>query len=131
MGSAAKMALASCVGLCSLLAPACAQLPLDRDVTVLDDTTFPAAILEQQFVFVMFYAPWCPHCQDMMPRIEAVARVAKKHNINVMVAKLDADANHFISDKYSIKGFPRMKLFNKQEFVDYEYSKEPTATEIF
>jgi hypothetical protein len=67
----------------------------------------------------------------MMPRMEAVARVAKKHGINVLVAKLDADANHFISDKYNIKGFPRVKLFNKQEFVDYEYTKEPTATEIF
>jgi len=126
-----RMSRAVISALFTLLAAAMAQLPVEKDVTVLTDATMAAALLENEYTFVMFYAPWCPHCQEMLPKLEAVSRVCKRHNVNALIAKVDADANSALSEKYEIKGYPRLKLFHRKEFVDYDYTQEPTGTEIF
>ena len=46
----------------------------ENDVAVLTDDNFESFLSEHEFVFVMFYAPWCGHCKKMKPGYEKLAK---------------------------------------------------------
>ncbi|KAG2318666.1 hypothetical protein Bca4012_055138 [Brassica carinata] len=60
-------------------------------------------------VFLEFYAPWCGHCQKLVPILDEVA-VSYQSDPSVVIAKLDATANDFPNDTFDVKGFPTMYL---------------------
>lgn len=59
---------------------------------------------------VMFYSPYCGHCQRMAPDWEAAAQTLKG------VAKFVAvdctlDKNQYLCKKYGVKGYPSLQVF--------------------
>ena len=61
---------------------------------------------------VLFYAPWCPHCQHFAPKYEAVGEHFAGDS-RVRVTAMDCVAhNKACSGTHKVKGFPTMKVFH-------------------
>ncbi|CAK9866522.1 unnamed protein product [Sphagnum jensenii] len=61
--------------------------------------------------FVMFYAPWCPHCRRLHPTWADLENVVTKQGFNVQIAILDATKHIRFADLYDVPGFPTLILF--------------------
>jgi len=67
--------------------------------------------------FIMFYAPWCPHCNRLKPTWE---QVAGELSGKVNVGYVDCDESPIVKNRLSIGGFPTLVYFH--ENLMYEYS---------
>ena len=71
-------------------------------------------------ILVLFYAPWCGHCQAFAPEYSKIADKFSKDNSNLTVAIMDATENQEFSMKLGIEGFPTLRLFEGNETYEYE-----------
>ena len=73
-------------------------------------------------IVALFYAPWCGHCKTFKPQFETASsqldgKVATKSEIKgktIRFAKIncDEDENKPLAKKYSIGGYPTVKILN-------------------
>ncbi|CDS01098.1 hypothetical protein [Sporisorium scitamineum] len=80
-------------------------------VTIVDSTNFKREVLDiEKPTMVAFTAPWCGHCQKLVPDY---TRVAAQLDGVVKMASIDCDddKNKPTCGKYGIQGFPTLKLF--------------------
>jgi len=91
---------------------------------VTDDTLAELLRGAEVPVFVDFYADWCGPCRLMSPILEAFAR---EHQGEVVVAKLDTDANPLSSMAYGIRGIPKLVAFDKGAEVDRQVGAGPKS----
>ena len=75
-------------------------------VTELTPSTFDTK-LKSGIWLVEFYAPWCGHCQQLKPEY---LKLAKGLGDVVNVAAVNADEHKELAQRYSIQGFPTIKL---------------------
>ena len=88
-------------------------------MTVIDvtDATFAQEVVErskQVPVVVDFWAEWCGPCRQLGPLIE---REANAREGDVVLAKLDTDANQRTAMEYRIQGIPAVKAFKDGKVV--------------
>ena len=88
-------------------------------MTVIDvtDATFGQEVIErskQVPVVVDFWAEWCGPCRQLGPLIE---REANAREGDVVLAKLDTDANQRTAMEYRIQGIPAVKAFKDGKVV--------------
>ena len=83
-------------------------LPLDRPL-VATDSDFQMFLDGAEVpVLVDFYADWCGPCKAMAPVLDAYAH---QHAGNVLVLKLDTDANQMTARRYNIGSIPTLIVF--------------------
>jgi protein disulfide-isomerase-like protein len=58
---------------------------------------------------VLFFAPWCPHCQDMLPGWDKFAEVNRS---NVSAKKVNSDLEPELVKEYDVQGFPTILLLD-------------------
>lgn len=82
-----------------------------RTVLELNADNTRRAIHENEFVFVLGYAPWCGRSAELMPRFAQAANVLNNLGVDILMAKIDADRFSNPAEFLGIKGFPTLLLF--------------------
>lgn len=85
----------------------------DGNVLVLNDKNFHSFIDGSKPALVEFYAPWCGHCKNLAPTWAQLGDAFSSQKDNVIIAKIDADANRDTGAHYGVQGFPTLKWFPK------------------
>ena len=81
----------------------------EKDVIVLTDDNFDDMIFNDESMWlVAFYAPWCGHCQKLLPEWVSAATQLRG---TVKLAKIDATENQKMAQRYQIQGYPTIKIF--------------------
>eukprot|EP00795_Rhopilema_esculentum_P014183 gene14183-5188_t len=82
-----------------------------KHVVFLTSNTFDEFAKDKSDMLVMFYAPWCGHCNKMKPAYFEAAKVLKEDMPDSVLAAVDCQANPDVAEKYHIKGFPTRAHF--------------------
>ena len=79
----------------------------DITINVTSVDQFTKAVGENTYVFVDYYAPWCPPCKEAAPIIERRA----KEFTEVVFLKVDVMQLKSLATKYNITSYPTFQLF--------------------
>ena len=66
------------------------------------------------YSFVMYYAPWCPHCKTAMPDWDALGTTQTIGGSTVKISKVDCDANPDVAKTKNVSGYPSFHLEDAQ-----------------
>lgn len=82
-------------------------------VVKLDSDNFQAE-LPKSHHFIMFFAPWCGHCERLKPTwAELASTVKSKLNEEVTIAEVDCTTATSLCSQQDVTGYPTLKLFSK------------------
>jgi thioredoxin 1 len=82
-------------------------------VRIVSDASFERDVLEsKRLTLVSFGASWCGPCRLLAPGLRALASIEKDR---LTIAKIDADANPRVADRYKVETFPVCILFKDGE----------------
>ena len=93
--------------------------------------TFQKEVIDNdKDVMLVFYAPWCGHCKQLLPKYEEAAKKLKEKNPKIVLARMDATENEI--ESVHITGFPTIKFYpgNKKDKAPMDYRGERTTDGI-
>jgi len=98
------------------------------NVVDLTPSNFDKLVLKGDEVWIVeFYAPWCGHCQSLVPEYKKAAKALKGV---VKVGAVNADEHRSIGSQYGVKGFPTIKVFGRDKKKPTDFNGQRTAQGI-
>ncbi|XP_063218294.1 protein disulfide-isomerase A6 homolog isoform X1 [Bacillus rossius redtenbacheri] len=98
------------------------------DVVNLTPTNFDRLVVQSDSVWVVeFFAPWCGHCQQLVPEYSKAAAALKAI---VKVGGVNVDEHKALGSQYSVQGFPTIKIFGADKRKPEDYKGPRTAQGI-
>ena len=75
--------------------------------------------MENEYLLVQFFAPWCIHSRRLAPEYSKAAGVLARNNSSIKLAKVDATEETDLADYYNITHSPTLVFFKKGELIEY------------
>ncbi|KAF9921651.1 Protein O-glucosyltransferase 2 [Linnemannia zychae] len=118
------MRISSAIALVALTTTAMVngETSTDSNVKVLTSKNFKDTI-NQPFVLVEFYTPWCGHCKNLEPEYEAAAKLLENHEV-IQLAKIDCEAERDICQSYEVNAYPTLKIFREGVAKEYKGTRK-------
>lgn len=92
------------------------------------DKTFKDEVLKFPGIAVVeFFAPWCGHCKQLTPEYEKAATLLQGI---VKVVAVDATTSESLAKRFSISGFPSIKVFGNDKKNPVDYNGQRTGDAI-
>lgn len=79
----------------------------------LNDQNFEQTILENDFVIIDFWAPWCGPCRGFAPVFEAAA---DKHP-DITFAKVNTEEQQALAGHFQIRSIPTLMIFREKVII--------------
>jgi thiol-disulfide isomerase/thioredoxin len=73
-------------------------------------------------ILMLFHADWCGHCHHFMPTFEKLRNEYVDKNL-LNVVKI-SDKNKDLISEYEISGYPTIKLYDGNNFHDYDGGRD-------
>lgn len=89
--------------------------------------TFDQAVIQNSFekpVLVDFWAEWCAPCKALMPML---AQIAESYQGELLLAKVDCDAEPDVVSRFGIRSLPTVVLFKDGQPVDGFAGAQPES----
>ncbi|WJN60186.1 thioredoxin [Pseudomonas sp. SO81] len=89
--------------------------------------SFEQLVIENSFhkpVLVDFWAEWCAPCKALMPML---AKIAEEYRGELLLAKVDCDAEQEIVSRFGIRSLPTVVLFKNGQPVDGFAGAQPES----
>ena len=102
----------------AVLSTATASAVLDLIPSNFDDIVLKSG----KPALVEFFAPWCGHCKNLAPVYEELAGNFEFAKDKVTIAKVDADAEKDLGQRFGIQGFPTLKWFDGKSDKPEDYN---------
>lgn len=80
-------------------------------VETLNDTSIKDFITRVPSALVLFYAPWCRWCRDLLPHFADAADLLHSQGLSVKLAQIDAALYRDIAEEYDIRAFPTLRFY--------------------
>ncbi|KXS20406.1 hypothetical protein M427DRAFT_66424 [Gonapodya prolifera JEL478] len=101
----------------------------DSDVRVVTAKNFQEEVFgTETVVLAEFFAPWCGHCQRLVPEYKKAAK-SLKGLVKVVAIDCDDDAQKPLCGAQQIKGFPTIKVFSPRVSKKNPLSFTKSATD--
>uniref|UniRef100_A0A0N7ZDR5 Protein disulfide-isomerase A6 homolog n=1 Tax=Scylla olivacea TaxID=85551 RepID=A0A0N7ZDR5_SCYOL len=111
-----------------LLGGASALYSSSSGVVDLTPANFQRDVVNSDEVWIVeFYAPWCGHCQRLVPEYQKAAQALKGV---VKVGGVNADDHKSLAQQFGISGFPTIKIFGLDKKKPQDYNGQRTAKGI-
>lgn len=99
----------------------------DEPVKVIVGDTFEELVLNDKYVLLEAYAPWCGHCKKLAPIYEDLAKKLE-NEADIVIAKMDATENEH--PLMPVTGFPTLKLFKPNSETPVDYSGDRSLKDL-
>ncbi len=83
------------------------------EVRAVTDSEFESTLNDNEWVLVDFWAEWCGPCKAIAPILNDLAG-----DRDILVAKVDTDANTMHAARLGVRGIPALFLFRNGSIVD-------------
>ena len=83
------------------------------EIIHLDKGNIDSVLVKEELILIDFWAEWCGPCVMMNPTMEKFAAESK----NVRVAKVNADLNRGLMNRFKIRGLPQFVLVKNGEEI--------------
>lgn len=111
-----------------LFAPVFGLYQRKSGVVNLTPLNFDSMVLDSDSIWVVeFYAPWCGHCQSLVPEYIKAATALKGI---IKVGAINADKHGAYARQYNIQGFPTIKIFGADKDMPRDYTGGHSAKAI-
>ena len=82
-------------------------------VLELNDQNFEETILNNDFVVIDFWAPWCGPCRGFAPVYEAAS---EKHE-GVIFAKVNTEEQQSLAAQFQVRAIPTLLIFREKVII--------------
>ncbi|KAF5279312.1 hypothetical protein FQA39_LY18291 [Lamprigera yunnana] len=95
------------------------------NVIELTPSNFDKLVINSEEVWMVeFFAPWCGHCQRLVPDYERAAKALKGI---IKVGAVNADEHGSLGSRYGVQGFPTIKFFSANKNKAEDFNGQRTA----
>jgi thioredoxin len=99
---------------------------LDKMLVTVNKDNFKEVVENSQIpVLLDFGATWCPHCQNLLPKLE---ELSKKTEGKLVVAAIDTDENPEIAAAMHIEYIPALFVYKDGAFSDMLVAPESSES---
>ena len=93
----------------------------------IDNSNFTTEMPKYDYIFILFYAPWCDQCKAFIPIYIETAKYCKENNISVAFTKIDATESNHAARGFKIREFPSIFFIHKGNKMLYNGIKTKEA----